>query len=171
VAARCRDGLSTFLAAQAARAASLVAVAAVWPGLWSTGLWSAGAWPAAAWLPSAFAAAAGAIIAVRAGQFAIALMMTAIVQPEQEAGLPGGSLVIGLLERGLVFTLILAGQPGGIGFLIAAKSILRFGTVASDRAVSEYVIIGTLASFGWAMLAGFATQSVLPLLAPDAAAP
>lgn len=60
--------------------------------------------------------------------------------------------MIGLLERGLIFALILLGQPGGVGLLIAAKSILRFGAVKDDRALSEYVIIGTLASFAWALL-------------------
>src|SRR3989338_5520432 len=44
-------------------------------------------------------------------------------------GLTGGGRVIGLLERGLIFAMILLGQPEGVGLLIAAKSILRFGAV------------------------------------------
>ena len=58
------------------------------------------------------------------------------------------------------------GQPEGVGLLMAAKSILRFGAVKDDRALSEYVIIGTLASFGWAMLAGYGTAALLSLLPP-----
>ena len=52
---------------------------------------------------------------------------------------------------------MLADQPDAIGFLIAAKSILRFNELArdSDRRASEYVIIGTLASFAWALAAAF----------------
>ena len=54
-------------------------------------------------------------------------------------------------QRVLVLTFILLGEYQGIGFLVAAKSILRFGTVtqASDyqRRISEYIIIGTLLSF------------------------
>ena len=46
------------------------------------------------------------------------------------------------------------------------KSILRFGTVKDDRRVSEYVIIGTLASFGWAILWASATAALLDLLPP-----
>lgn len=41
-------------------------------------------------------------------------------------GLKDGGKRIGQLERALIFVLILVGQPSGIGFLVAAKSILRF---------------------------------------------
>jgi hypothetical protein len=60
--------------------------------------------------------------------------------------------------------MILLGQPEAVGLLIAAKSILRFGAVKDDRAASEYVIIGTLASFGWALLAAHGTQLLLASL-------
>ena len=57
--------------------------------------------------------------------------------------------------------MILTSQPQNIGFLIAAKSVLRFGTVADDRKVSEYVIIGTLASLSWAIVATLITTILL----------
>jgi hypothetical protein len=38
--------------------------------------------------------------------------------------------------------------------------------VKDDRALSEYVIIGTLASVGWAILTAFATQILLTALPP-----
>ena len=71
--------------------------------------------------------------------------------------LPGGGQMIGFLERGLIYVLVLAGLPIGVGFLVAAKSVLRFetakeGELAENRKRSEYIIIGTLASFGWAIL-------------------
>ena len=62
--------------------------------------------------------------------------------------------------------MILGGLPEGIGFLIAAKSVLRFGTVREEAKLSEYVIIGTLASFGWALLAAWATIALLSRLPP-----
>jgi hypothetical protein len=45
-------------------------------------------------------------------------------------------------------------QPAGVGFLMTAKSILRFGDVrdSSQRKHTEYVIIGTFMSFGWGLL-------------------
>ncbi len=72
----------------------------------------------------------------------------------------------------MILMLLVADQPDGIGLLIAAKSILRFNELAkdadkdSDRRASEYVIIGTLASFAWAIGVGFATQWTLRALAP-----
>ena len=62
------------------------------------------------------------------------------------------------------FLLIMGGQISAIGFLVAAKSILRFGTVSNDRQATEYVIIGTLASFAWAIAATLATQALLAAL-------
>jgi hypothetical protein len=49
-----------------------------------------------------------------------------------------------------------------VAFLIAAKSILRFGTVQKDRAASEYVIVGTLASVGWSMVTAAILLALLP---------
>ena len=155
-------GLGAFLADQTAHLVSLAVVAGLMPELWATGAW-AGIAP----LSGAMALAAGAVLAVRAGQFAVGLLMDGFGKPSgMETGLPGAGAAIGVLERGLVFLLVIAGQPGGIGFLIAAKSILRFGTVGSDREVSEYVIIGTLASFGWALAVAVATLWLMSALSP-----
>jgi hypothetical protein len=57
--------------------------------------------------------------------------------------------------------MVMIGEPADIGFLIAAKSILRFDTVKKNQKISEYVIIGTLASFGWALIAAFATKAAM----------
>jgi len=78
-------------------------------------------------------------------------------------GLTNAGRVIGKLERSLVFLLVLVGQPGGIGFLIAAKSIFRFGELkeTANRMESEYIIIGTLASFGYAVAAAYATSKLV----------
>ncbi len=158
-------GLAPFLIDQAAHLACLAALAVWQPGLWSQGLWSD--------LPALAPVAlilAGAILATRAGGFAIGLLMEPFASrllPDITAeSLPGAGRVIGHLERGLIFALILLGQAQGVGLLIAAKSILRFGAVRDDRALSEYVIIGTLASFGWAIILAYATLSGLSLLPP-----
>lgn len=170
-------GLAPFLADQALHGVTLVLVTLWVPDLWAQGLWGAvpedGGWMASLWpgdgatplLPAVFATLTGLILTTRAGGFGIGLYMEpwAAASP---AGLPGGGRAIGNLERGLIFLLVMAGMPEGIGFLIAAKSVLRFGSVGDDRAVSEYVIIGTLASFGWAIAASFATLWVLQYLSP-----
>lgn len=62
---------------------------------------------------------------------------------------------IGIFERLFVFEFILAGQWEAVGFLLAAKSVFRFGDLkeSKDRKLTEYVLIGTLLSFGIALLA------------------
>ena len=156
-----RDRLATHLADQAAHVASVAAVAFWAPDLWASGVWA----DAPPILLHLMVLGGGFVLATRAGAFAIARLMATQLPPQTDTeGLPKGGLTIGLLERGLIFLLILAGQAAGIGFLIAAKSILRFGTVSENRAASEYVIIGTLASFGWALAASFATIATMRAL-------
>ena len=67
---------------------------------------------------------------------------------------------IGILERLFVFSFIITGHFEAIGFLLAAKSIFRFGDLkeAKDRKLTEYVLIGTLLSFGTALFTGFLVQ-------------
>ena len=165
IKARMKPRLAAFLIDQAAHLVTLAAFALWQPDLWSTGLW-ADLTP----LPTLMLAAAGAILATRAGGFAIGFLMApfAASLPDKISAesLPGAGRVIGQLERGLIFALVLLGQPEGVGLLIAAKSILRFGAVRDDRALSEYVIIGTLASFAWALLMAYATISGLGMLPP-----
>jgi hypothetical protein len=67
---------------------------------------------------------------------------------------------IGIFERLFIFYFILSGHFEAIGFLLAAKSIFRFGDLkeAKDRKLTEYVLIGTLLSFGMALLTGLLVQ-------------
>jgi hypothetical protein len=60
--------------------------------------------------------------------------------------------LIGITERLLVFTFILLNQFEAVGFLIAAKSILRFKDNSTIK--TEYVLIGTMLSFGIAIAIG-----------------
>ena len=48
---------------------------------------------------------------------------------------------IGQLERTLIFLFVLIGQPTGVGFLVAAKSVFRFGDLKEheDRMEAEYI--------------------------------
>ncbi|WP_296385090.1 DUF3307 domain-containing protein [Winogradskyella sp.] len=61
---------------------------------------------------------------------------------------------IGILERLLVFIFIAVGHWEAVGFLITAKSVFRFGDLAStkERKLTEYILIGTLISFGIAVV-------------------
>jgi hypothetical protein len=68
----------------------------------------------------------------------------------ETSSLPNAGKLIGISERFIVLALSLTGQFQAIGLLIAAKSILRFNTTSK----SEYVLVGTLLSFGIALFTG-----------------
>jgi hypothetical protein len=72
--------------------------------------------------------------------------------PFEGGELENAGKLIGILERILVLTFVIVGEIEVIGFLIAAKTILRYKD--TDTTKSEYVLIGTMISFGIAMLFG-----------------
>lgn len=61
---------------------------------------------------------------------------------------------IGILERLFIFFFVVINFWEGIGFLLAAKSIFRFGDLkeSKDVRLTEYILIGTLLSFGLGIL-------------------
>ncbi|WP_053977266.1 DUF3307 domain-containing protein [Mangrovimonas xylaniphaga] len=83
-----------------------------------------------------------------------------------DESLENAGAYIGILERLFVFAFILMGYWAGIGFLIAAKSVFRFGDLskAKDRKLTEYILIGTLLSFGLAFMFSMAYKFALTLL-------
>jgi hypothetical protein len=62
-------------------------------------------------------------------------------------------------ERILILTFIINNQYEPIGFLIAAKALLRFKE--SDLKRTEYVLIGTLISFTLTISIGILVKMVL----------
>lgn len=72
----------------------------------------------------------------------------------QTESLSNAGKYIGILERLLVFTFVMVNHWEGVGFMVAAKSIFRFSDLAQakQRKLTEYVLIGTLLSFGMAVL-------------------
>jgi hypothetical protein len=70
-------------------------------------------------------------------------------------GLDRAGMWIGRCERVLVLTFIITNQYTALGFLMAAKSLLRFGD-AEDRTQkkTEYILVGTLMSFASAAIVG-----------------
>ena len=76
-----------------------------------------------------------------------------------EDSLNNAGKYIGILERLFVFIFVVTGHWEGIGFLLAAKSVFRFGDLkeSKSRKLTEYILIGTLLSFGIAIVTGMAT--------------
>ena len=77
----------------------------------------------------------------------------------KENSLPNAGRVIGNVERMLTLVFVILGQFEAIGFLLAAKSLLRFKE--TDTVKSEYVLVGTLLSFGIAIMMGVAVKLII----------
>ncbi|MBX2964673.1 MAG: DUF3307 domain-containing protein [Cyclobacteriaceae bacterium] len=75
---------------------------------------------------------------------------------KEDESLNDAGKYIGMLERLFVFAFVVTGNWEGIGFLLAAKSVFRFGDLkeSKDRKLTEYILIGTLLSFAIAIAAG-----------------
>lgn len=161
---------------QALHVVAILIAATQFPDLYSTGIWQdygmlgtpppwleqvPDGWVSA--LPQLMLLVGGLVLATRAGGFLIGLFMKPISIDAPE-GLPKAGSIIGNLERGLAYLFILSGQPQNIGFLLAAKSVLRFSSAKEARGISEYVIIGTLLSFGWAVAVSMGVLALRDLL-------
>lgn len=135
------------------------------------GVWLAwqGSWGALAqfshWLftPPVLAVVMAYLLVTRPLSIVTALAMQ---RWSQEIDNPGTLIAagarIGMAERVLVLTLVLLDQLTAIGFLLAAKSVLRFGELrgSQDRKLTEYVLMGTLLSVSIAMVLGLLVRLV-----------
>lgn len=164
------SGAGAFALDQAVHLVVLVGLALAWPttaadGIWA--LWLGSDW--ALWLQG-WTLLAGAVLALPVAGIVLELVLRPLADrlapaesPEQ--GLPGGGRLIGFGERALAFVLFLAGAQAAIGFVIAAKSILRFGEISDSahRRLAEYILVGTFISFAWAIAAAWLTRQALGL--------
>lgn len=117
----------------------------------------------------------GWIVAARVGGFVVGFATQPFLDELSEAaeerptsdrparGLTRGGQTIGALERTLIYLVVLMGFETGVGFLIAAKSIFRFGELkdSQNRMEAEYIIIGTLLSFAWGVAAAWGTMMLM----------
>ncbi len=73
---------------------------------------------------------------------------------------------IGIIERILILTFTLLGSFEPIGFMMAAKSVFRFGdlTNSNDKKRTEYVLVGTLLSFAVSIIVGLLTNHIIKIL-------
>jgi len=82
------------------------------------------------------------------------------IKQETDNGLENAGKWIGLIERYLIFTFITLNHIEAVGFLLAAKSVFRFGELrdSKEEKKTEYIIIGTLLSFSIAVTVGLVYQ-------------
>ncbi|MDX6747248.1 DUF3307 domain-containing protein [Polaribacter sp. PL03] len=85
---------------------------------------------------------------------------------ENDDSLAKAGRYIGILERLFVFIFVITNHWEAIGFLLAAKSVFRFGDLTSskDRKLTEYILIGTLLSFGLAIIIGILYSYLLHVI-------
>lgn len=95
-----------------------------------------------------------ALLAVKPANILIKLILKKyrVGEAQSCADIRSAGALIGNLERVLTIIFVMIGQYEAIGFIIAAKSILRFKD--TDTAKTEYVLAGTFLSFGIALLCG-----------------
>jgi hypothetical protein len=102
----------------------------------------------------------------------VSIILNVLIKPwadaipnEKEQSLKNAGKYIGILERLLVFLFIYTNHFEAVGFLLATKSVFRFGDLkeSKERKLTEYILIGTLLSFGIALLVGLLTQYLLKI--------
>ena len=94
--------------------------------------------------------------------FPAAIIMSKLLEsmssqiPVDHKSLPNAGKYIGIIERLFVLLFIILGRWEVIGLLITAKSVFRFNDLkeSNNRKLTEYILIGTLISFGIAILTG-----------------
>jgi len=100
------------------------------------------------------------LIAIVSITYVSAIIMKKIMEvfnyPFPNNGIKDAGKYIGMLERLFIFVFVITSFWEGIGFLLAAKSIFRFGDLKENKEIklTEYILIGTLISFGMAIVIG-----------------
>lgn len=154
--ARSRDSAAAFLLDQTAHLAvlALISTALVAGGIAELGRPIAAAWRA----PRFWVYVAGYLLVIwPAGALIDRVAARWRDGLEGERGLSGAGFWIGWLERVLTVSFVLAGHLEAIGLLVAAKSIFRFGEIKdpSNRCEAEYILIGSMLSYGIALAVGY----------------
>ena len=111
-------------------------------------------------------------VAVLAGKYVIDFALARLVSADDQVaidafrrhGLRNGGATIGMLERCLVLTFVLAGNYGAIGLILAAKGLLRYPEIkdTQDQKMAEYILVGTMLSLIWAVVVGLLAQRFGP---------
>lgn len=155
-----RQRLRWFLLDQALHLLVLLGLWLIWIGSWQP-LCAALHWLAT---PQTLGIGVAYLLVSRPLSIAIALVLRRWSDQLEDPGtLAEAGARIGLLERFLVLTLVLLDQLAAVGFLLTAKSVLRFGDLreAQDRKLTEYVLLGTLLSVSTTLALGLVIRLLL----------
>jgi len=89
------------------------------------------------------------------------------LEEETSRGLELAGLWIGCLERVFLLTFILFDYLPGAAILLGLESLFRFGEIRDprNRKETEYILIGTMLSFAFAVAVGVVIKALLKTLA------
>ncbi len=88
-------------------------------------------------------------------------------EPSEIKALVGAGMLIGWLERAIMFSLVMAGQPTAAVLTLSAKSVARFPALRrNEEGFAEYFLIGSLTSLVMALAPALATRWLLGAVSP-----
>ncbi|WP_084790032.1 hypothetical protein [Methanobacterium congolense] len=106
---------------------------------------------------------------VLAGYFIKIILKRSIGSSEDKndmrQGIEGVGALIGMLERILIFSLVLVDQYAAISIVFAAKSIARFKEL-DNRSIAEYYLLGTFLSLTTAVIIGIIFRIIFGNIIP-----
>lgn len=164
-----KGSLSWFIADQAAHLATIALTALVLTNNILPGFETLISWLNK---PKTLATLSGAMLSLTPISFFVGILTRpwreelAKLAPGADDNLANAGRWIGMSERLLIFVFVLVNQYSAIGFLIAAKSLLRYNEKVTDSGIppayiskkSEYVLVGTLMSYTCAIAVAVAVQ-------------
>ncbi|MBB2144995.1 DUF3307 domain-containing protein [Pedobacter sp. LMG 31464] len=104
----------------------------------------------------------GALFLISPAAIFIRVIIAKWIPSKASSSLQDAGKFIGILERLLIYLFVCTHHFEAVGFLLAAKSIFRFGDLkeAHDIKLTEYVLIGTLLSFGIALIVAMTVMNI-----------
>ncbi|HEX8647688.1 MAG TPA: hypothetical protein VF715_12365 [Thermoleophilaceae bacterium] len=116
--------------------------------------------------PDAVVVVGGLLVTVFLGGAAIEQLLApyaVTARPSASQDLARAGLLIGWLERALLYGFVVGGAPGGVALVVAAKALARLPSLSKEDKFAEYFLIGTLASVLVAVGIGAIVRAVLGL--------
>jgi hypothetical protein len=104
----------------------------------------------------------GALFLTTPAAIFIRVIIAKWIPTQASSSLQDAGKFIGIIERLLIYLFVCTHHFEAVGFLLAAKSIFRFGDLkeAHDIKLTEYVLIGTLLSFGIALIVAMSVLNI-----------
>ncbi|SDH02188.1 Protein of unknown function [Dyadobacter soli] len=164
-----KGSLTWFIADQAAHLATIALTALVLTSNITLGFEAFMTWFNT---PKTLARLSGALLSLSPVSFLVGILTKpwreelSKLAPGADDNLANAGRWIGMSERLLIFVFVLVNQYSAIGFLIAAKSLLRYNDKSTEPGIppayiskkSEYVLVGTLMSYTCAIAVALAVQ-------------